>query len=208
MRVRISILLARDTLGRMATLNRIRVEWSGLTALPGVSTFYAPESDSTAVAGLVTFFNAIKFGFPNGLSWNIYGTGDTIDEATGHINGIWTSAGSGTVTSTGGATNYAAGVGMRVRWLSGGIVHNRRVNGSTYLTSLTTLGYGPDGTLDTSMMNQFQTAANALVSATSLRVYSPPWKGSPTNPARAGSSYEVIASVIPDRVTALRSRRY
>jgi hypothetical protein len=191
----------------MPFLQRIRVTWSGQTGLPGVSTFYAPETDTTAIAALVTFFGNIDFGFPSSTSWDVPTTGDLIDEASGDLGGTWVQTGGAIVPGTGGAANYAAGVGMRVRWLTSGIVNKRRLVGSTFLTGLTTLCYGSDGTIDASTISQFRSHVNTLTASSDLRIYSPKFAGTATIPERDGSSSGVVIGVIPDKVTALRSRR-
>lgn len=191
----------------MPMLQRIRVIWTGQTGLPGVSTFYAPDGDTTAVAALVTFFGNIDFGFPSSTSWEVPGTGDFIDEETGALGSTWAQSGSAVVPGTGGAVNYAAGVGCRVRWLTSGIVGGRRLVGSTFLTGMAVLSYGSDGTIDTSTLTQFRAHVNTLVGSSALRIWSPPRAATLTRPARIGSSSEVVSGTVPDKVTSLRSRR-
>jgi hypothetical protein len=194
----------------VATLQRIRVLISGLVGGPGVATFYAPDGDTTAVAALSAFYLGIKDLHAQNTSFQVNGAGDTIDELTGHINGVWTQSGGSTQTSASGSVSYAAGVGLRVRWLTGGIVHNRRVNGATFLVPMNSASYATDGTIIPATVTTIATQVSLLVANASLRIWSPPHTNSgPTDPipTRLGSSYEVIAGLVVDRVSSLRSRR-
>lgn len=96
---------------------------------------------------------------------------------------------------------------MRVKWFTGGIVHGRMVQGSTFIVPLMTTAYETDGTLTSAVTSNASTAANTLISATDTVIWSRPFPGSTGNPARAGSSHAVIAATIPDKVSWLRTRR-
>ena len=194
----------------MALICKIPVVWNGQQGLPGVSIFYCDAAVSTAVAALVTFFNAIKTSFPNALSWVVPGAGDVIETDHGALAGTWTMSGSGTVTGTGGAVAYAAGTGARLKFLTNGIVHGRRVRGSVFLTGMSSSLYDTNGTIANGTIGAFQTAGGGLVSDGSFRVYRREYKfdeAHPDIPARLGSAYAYTACVGPDQVTSLRSRR-
>lgn len=192
----------------VANLQEIRVTITGLDGGPGVAVFYAPDLDTTAVAALVTFFSSVKNLHPGGVSWTVPGTGDLINEANGDLVGTWTQAGSGTQTSTSAVAAYAAGVGACIQWQTSGIVHKRRVRGKTFLVPLLAANYENNGTILAAAVTTMQNAANALVAASNLQIWSRPFDGTPTNPARSGAGYEVTAGVVLDRVARLRSRQY
>lgn len=194
----------------MANLQRIRVAISGLVGGPGVATFYAQEADTTAVAALSTFYSSVKSLHAQNTSFQIPGTGDVINEANGHIVGVWTQSGGSTQTSASGANPYGAGVGMRIRWFTAGIVHNRRVTGTTFLVPLNGASLDTDGTILDSTVTTVSTAAGTLVSGSALRIWSPPVtaeQATPTVPQRDGSSYEVQGHQVPQMVSWLRSRK-
>lgn len=185
----------------MATLNRIRVEWSGLTGLPGISTFYVGSADSD-ISELVTFFTAIRGLFPSGLSWTIPSDGDQIDDATGALTGTWIGTGGGTVTANAPGLNYAAGVGARVRWLTPAVVGGRRLRGATFLTHLASTNYDAQGTILSAALTTIQTAATALATSGSpFMVWHRPVNGV------GGSSVAMNAAIVPDRVAWLRTRK-
>jgi hypothetical protein len=194
----------------MTTIQEIRVPIAGLDGGPGVAVFYAPSGDTTAVAALVTFYNAIKNFHPGGVAWTVPSSGDTINDANGELVGTWTQSGGATVTSTSAAGAYAAGVGARVLWQTSGIVHKRRVRGSTFLVPLLGANYQNNGTILDATVTSLQNAVNTLVGSSSLQIWSRPHKETPpnpNNPDRDGASYEVTAGVVSDLVTTLRSRR-
>lgn len=186
----------------MANIERMRVTWTGAPVTgDGLSTFYF-KSGTTAPAAIKTFFTAVAPYVASGVSWEIPTSGDVIDETTGGLTGVWAAAGGGTVASSGNA-EHAQGVGARLKWLTGGIVAGRRVVGSTFIVPVHRLMYDTDGTLAAGMVTAMFAAGSALVTATTpnLVIWSRP------TPSRSGSSHPIVASVFPDKVSWLRSRR-
>lgn len=183
-------------------MERIRVEWNGLTGLPGVSTFYADPTVPTAYAAVREFFLDIRDFFPSTLTWSFPANGDLIEDTTGALAGTWSTTSGAPVTGAGPSTVHAAGVGCRVRWQTAGVSDsNRRITGSTFLTALVSAYFDADGTINSTALATIQTAADTLVGDASLRIWSRPTGGS------GGGSYLVTAATVPDRVTSLRSRR-
>ena len=191
----------------MANIERVVVTWTGNVTGDGISVFYVAAGTTTAPAALSAFFGTLAGWMPTGMSWTIPSTGEIIDDATGTLTGVWAHAGGSTVNSSGGTQNRAQGVGMRIKWFTGGIVHGRMVQGSTFVVPLMTSAYESDGTLTSAVTGNASTAANTLISATDTVIWSRPFAGSGTNPARAGSSHTVIAATVPDKVSWLRTRR-
>lgn len=185
----------------MATIRRCYVDWNGLTALPGLSVFYAKTAvDPTGDLG--TFFNAIKGYFPTALTWTVRNGGDELDDATGTLTGAWTGAGTTGITGTGGAVAYAAGVGAYVNWATGAVVAGRRVTGRTFLTHMIAGGYDSSGTILAGALTAFQNAANALVASNKMVVWHRPSPGGSN-----GSQHPYLSAAVPDVVTSVRSRR-
>lgn len=185
----------------MATLNRYRVVWTGGPGGTGLSTFFSEPAAATALADIRAFFNAIASLWPGAITWTFPNSGDQIESATGKLTGGWTQAAAAPVTGGNGASSYASGVGSRVVWETNTILDGRRLKGSTFLTSMATIAYQSDGTLDPGVIATVGGAAATLVATNSLVVWSRP---------RAGlSGYGSVEGYsIPDRVTSLRSRRY
>lgn len=187
----------------MANIAKIPVVWDGLPGLPGVGVYYAAAADAVAaVAALNTFFNAIKGNHPTGLTWQTPASGDTIDEADGHLVGSWSGAAGSTVAANGGPGVYAAGAGMRVKWNSNGIAAHRRIIGSTFLVPLLGSLYDTNGTIAAGTVTTTQTAANTLVATNLLKIWHRPPPGGVT-----GLAHLILSANVPDKVATLRSRR-
>ena len=187
----------------MAVIMRVPVVWSGVTGLPGVSVFHGVGTSTAVVTDLLSFFDAIKAFIPSGTQIQVPSSGDSIEDATGALAGSWSLGGGGTVSGTGSGA-WAAGVGVAVTWRTGGIRNGRRVRGRTFLAPLISSSFDTSGTMDSTELNAIQAAADALVGGDELVVWSRPT----TSGGSDGTSNLVTAATVPDRVTALRSRRY
>lgn len=188
----------------MASILRVPVVWSGLSFLPGVSVFYWDGGVLSDISGITDFFDGIKARFPSGLTWTIPGAGDSIDDATGAIDGFWTASGGGAVAATGTpGARYAAGAGARVRWRTDGLRNGRRVVGTTFLVPLISDQYDASGTIDDPALASIQSEANTLAALGAMLIWSKPSPG-----GSDGASHTVVSATVPDRATSLRSRRY
>lgn len=190
----------------MPTLSRVRVGWTGVPVVGGgVSTFYSSNSDPSAFnTALRAFFVTVGAHLATGVVITFEAAGDTIDEATGEINGSWSMTVPNNVVASGSA-NWAAGVGARVVWATAGITRGRRVKGSTYLVPIGANLYDGTGSISAGALTDMQSAANTLRAADSgsMRIYTRP------NAAlgSSGAAHAVTGSTVPDAVTWLRSRR-
>lgn len=187
----------------MSTLQRVRVTWAGTGVVgPSVSTFYFTNDSTTAPADLVTFLSATPFQMPTGLTATVPSSGDTIDDTTGEINGVWSITGGANV-GMGGSGDFAQGVGARLVWNTAGIVAGRRVRGSTFFVPLVGSTYSTGGLLDSSYVSDATAAATTFLSSASstLVIFSRP------SGTRAGSSHTVTSGTMPNAVSWLRSRR-
>lgn len=185
----------------MATIRRCYITWNGLTGLPGLSVFYAP-SGVDPTGDLATFFSTIKANFPTGLTWQIPNGGDELDDTNGVLTGGWAGTPS-TVSATGSATSWAAGVGAYVNWNTTAVVNGRRVRGRTFLCPLVASAYDNSGTILAAALSTFQTAATALTAGGKTVIWHRPGSVS----GGPGSSAAINAAVVPDQVTSLRTRR-
>lgn len=187
----------------MGSISRLRVSWTGGGVIGGgVSTFYFAGADGANPGAVRSFFNASPLLFPASVTITVPNNGDVIENTTGDLVGTWTSGGALAPVSGTNTGDFAMGVGMRVRWLTAGIVAGRRVNGSTFLVPIASGIFDTDGTLDGATVTAEKTAADALVAAApALCVWSRP------TPSRAGSSHLVMSTQVPDKVSWLRSRR-
>lgn len=185
----------------MSELRRVPVQWQTGAGGLGVSVFYSIAADD-ATASLGTFFNAIKASFPAAVSWSIPSSGDKIEHTTGALTGSWSGGTAATITATGSGT-YAAGTGGYVRWYTNTIRAGRKFYGRTYLLPILSAAYDNDGTITSSNLTTWQTAANALVTAAKCVVW-----GRPSTPGGSDGLFAgFTGAVVPDKVTSLRTRR-
>lgn len=187
----------------MASIVRLRITWSGTPVVGGgLTVLHFAAGSTTGPGAALSFFDGIKGLIPSGVTITIPNAGDTIDELTGEIDGVWTASGGGTVNSAGGANPYAQGVGARVVWVTDGITRGRRVRGSTFVVPLITGSYDTDGTLSGTAVGALGTVAGNLASVAAFGVYTRPQSGTSN-----GAFHDVLTSITPDRVSWLRSRR-
>lgn len=192
------------------TLYRHRVNWTGLPGMPALSTFYTATAPTDAdTVAIRDFFVAVGDRIASGVTIQVENSGATIDEATGALTGGWGPTTAVLPVTTTGGVNYAAPAGAVVQWVTAGVVHNRIVKGATFLVPLSSTVYDTAGTIGTGGLDDIRAAAAAFVVAmgTDLRVWSRPFTGSPTVPARSGSQHAVVSSLVPDKTVVLRSRR-
>lgn len=186
----------------MADLRRYRVTWSGLTNLPGVSTFYSADPDDLSV-GLAAFFSSISSHFPNSIHWDMPTTGDKIDVATGHLTGTWTGGTLINQGGSGGSTAFAAGTGARILWGTSLIVGTHRLKGRTFLCPLLSSEYATNGSILAATITALTTNAGTLAATGKMVIWHRPPKG-----ASSGVASTVTSGVCDSRVTSLYSRRH
>lgn len=188
----------------MSQMQRLRVTWSGPGVTgPGLSTFYTSTAGPLGIANAVkTFLQSQQLAFPTNVTITVPSGGDLIEDTTGALAGTWNEPGTGGSFTGTGTGDYPQGVGMQIRWRTGGIVAGRRVVGSTFFVPIMSAIFDADGTLDNATVTSLTNAGTALIAAhPDLRIFSRP-KG-----PRIGSSHAVLTAVVPDRVSWLRSRR-
>jgi len=186
----------------MTTLRRVRVTWTGLTGLPGISTFYTLGTDDVTT-NLATFFSSISNRFSASLTWSCPSTGDTIEDSTGALNGAWVGGTAFSQTGSGGTSAYAAGTGAMIFWGTGTIVGRRRLKGRTFLAPINSAEYSSSGTISAAALTTLSAASATLVGTGKLRVWHRPPKGGST-----GSNGLVTGATVPSFVTSLKSRRF
>jgi hypothetical protein len=159
-------------------------------------------------------FETIAVGLPTDLVITFPEEGDVIVDSTGLLAGAWAGGTEAEVNGADGA-GYAAPVGALFTWTSDGLPYGYRVKGKTYMVPLGGGSYENDGTINDANLGVLRPAGTALVTAQdgNFKVWNRPREEReateelPALAARAGSSWDVIASSVRDKACILRSRR-
>lgn len=192
-------------------LHRVVLNWAGPQVKGTAVTvlhFDGSEEPAPPSAGAIGgVFGPFMGQFPTGLSLTIPGSGDTILDTTGALDGTW-STGSSVTTNGGGVAAAAAGVGACVTWLTGGIVTGasgrpHRLRGRTFLVPLCINAYDSDGTLTSGAFTGLQSLGAAMVALGGLGIWHRPTTPGGSN----GTSYGVTGYRARDHVAFLGSRR-
>jgi hypothetical protein len=188
----------------MAQLVRMRATWSGTVVGPSISTFYALTADKDAlVTAVKALFNGVASKLPAGTAVTVPNTGDSMQEFTGEIDGVWVSTVAGATIAGAGTANYVNGVGARLKWGTGGVVHGHHVTGSTFIVPISADVFEGAGNITPSGISSFQAAATAFAAAGVARIWSRPT----TVGGSDGLSSPIASGSAPDFVSWLRSRR-
>jgi hypothetical protein len=188
----------------VASLNKIACSWQSFPGAPGVSTFYTFGGNlDNDTAALRSFWNSLVAILPIGLTIQVPGVGDVIDDATGLITNSWNASSTPAIVTGTGNASYAGNAGAIVHWLTGGVAGGHRVRGRTFLVPLTNNAFDTQGSIATATLTTIRNAATTLISgmAGDMRVWHRPVGGA------GGSSFAVLSSTVPDLAITLRSRR-
>jgi hypothetical protein len=199
----------------MATIQRVRAEWSGFVGAPGVSTFYTVGA-AAFLPALHAFYAALSSILAPPVVISIDDFGDELEDTTGVITGSWTSDPVAAIVSTqSGVATYSAATGAVVEWLTQLPLLGRRRLGKTFIVPLGASAYDDNGSLSDGALTVLRPAAAQLVTASEsvFMVWSRPFKGKPATatkperPAHDGRATAVTGSRVPDMAAVLRSRR-
>lgn len=191
-------------------LHRVVVSWSGAGIVgTAVSVLHFDGSEEAAppIANIYTAFNNARTLFPAGIAIQVPNSGESIEDTTGALDGLWTAPAQNVIGGSNIAAS-AAGVGVCVGWTTGGIVTGpsgrpRKLRGRTFLVPLHKDTYDTDGTLSTGWLDIARTWANAMQAAGPLAV----WHRPTTPGGTDGNSYAVLSNRVKDKVAYLSSRR-
>ncbi|HZX41172.1 MAG TPA: hypothetical protein VFE93_04985 [Myxococcaceae bacterium] len=184
------------------TIFKVQCVWTGFIGAPGYTTLYFGNAGPPPVAAIRQWFFAQVTALANVVTIQVPAAGDSVDEATGVINGAWTAATSAAVTGTGG-TAYSAPSGYIVNHTTPVIVNGRRVRGRSFMVPAASAAYDTTGTITTGVLANIQAANAAFLTAVSgtFVVWHRPVGGA------GGVAAGVTAISTPDKACVLRSRR-
>lgn len=190
----------------MTTIDRLRVEISTPRGGTGSTSFYSVPGGGHQ-ADVVTMLTTIKDVWAGGTTVHIPNTGEQLNDTNGNVVGAWTFGVDTTLTSA-NSSDYAAGVGVRLRWTTNGIRNNRHVIGTTFIVPVSVAAYDSDGTLDNAFVAVLQGVADDFLDdmADDLLIWSRPHVFG-TAGTVDGIAHPVTGFQVPDKVAWLRSRK-
>jgi hypothetical protein len=193
----------------MTSLHRVVLAWSGAPIVGAAVTvlhFDGSNQSAPPVAAIKTAFQGAVSLFNGNVTITVPNSGDTIDDRTGALTGVWSGTGGGSVTGN-NAGMPMAGVGACIGWTTGGIVTGlhgpRKLRGRTFIVPLSNTVVDADGTLTSGALTQLQTLANALQASGPLAIWHRPTSLAAAN----GNSYGVLSNRVRDKLAFLSSRR-
>lgn len=169
----------------------------------GLSTYYFQDGQAAShLDELHALWTSFAGSMPSAVTIRIPGSGETLNAATGAIDGVWTGTAPALITGAASGT-YAAGVGMRVRWFTGVLAGDRYLTGATFVVPLATGAYQSDGSILDTVVSANQTAVNTFVTgvAPDYLIWHRPVGGS------GGGADSVVSGQVVDRTSWLTSRR-
>lgn len=181
----------------------MRCTWTGFLGAPGYTTLYFDGSASPPpTANIRIWFFQMNSLFPNVVTIQVPGTGDTLDDATGLITGSWSTATPAAVTGV-VAGVYAAPTGFIANHNTNGVIAGRRLRGRSFLVPAAGTAYDTNGTLTATALSAAQGASTTFLAAVTPQfvVWHRPIAHA------GGSTSPVTAIVVPDKACVLRSRR-
>lgn len=200
----------------MASILRVRAQWSGFQGAPGYNLFHfgdfsspgwTPDDSQSAVDRTRTFFNGLAQVLPGPVSVQVLGDVDVLDPTTGELQEVHAVTQPALVQGSVGSTvSFASPVGAVVGWRTNQVRNGRRMRGRTFLVPLSSTSFETNGTLLGNAITIINTAATALRTSTGtthIGVY-----GRPSAPgATDGIWAQASANTCPDMGAVLRSRR-
>lgn len=200
------------------SLIRVQTVWSGVAGAPYYTNLYCIGPLSTGNGTVLhSAWNALLVSIATQLAAPMVATIDPelleFDETTGNV----TSAGTD-VTSTINFGNtqdqLPHSTQALIQWTTGGLVHNRRVKGRTFIPGVTEQANSATGIPLPLIDTPLETAVATFLSTMSgrLRIWSRPFvqldpAKAASNPSRPGSAHAVTSGAVAPYWAILRSRR-
>jgi len=187
----------------MATIRRVRTEFTGVAGSPWVSNMYftwvnGTEQDHVDAVGV--FWAAVDARIDNSVTWATESDVAVIDDTTGNITSMETTT---PATGAGGGTSDPLPYQTQAlcHWLTNSFLSGRQIRGKTFIPGLCEDDNTSTGLLVSTTQTIIQDAADALIAASSspgpLRVFT-----------RVNNTSVVVETAsVPTKWALLRSRR-
>jgi hypothetical protein len=195
-------------------LGQVRVTWSGFSGSPGVSTFYIPAVNSTALTALRTMLSTQMGALPGNITLTFPSEGDIIQASTGALVSGWSVATPPTPLTGAGTGALASAQGFQIKWLTGEVADGHALKGRTFIVPTCAGVWGTDGMMTSAQHTTSFNGANALATSATpwfvwhRPVYAKTPAGTPRGaPLRVGSAAPITGCTVPSKAVVLTSRR-
>lgn len=158
----------------MTNIYVAKVDWHGTYGHEGISRFAFVDSAGGVptnvqrdgvLTAINTMINTNAGGIPADVSWVMDTIVESYDGVLGTITGELPAAGAISPESGTNGSAYANGVGLTIKWKTGGMFNGRRIQGRTFIVPMAGQQFQTDGSLDAGVAASWQTAANAYIAA-------------------------------------------
>ena len=195
------------------SLVRVQTVWTGVGGSPYYTNLYCvgplgTNNGNDMADHWRTFLASLSGTLRSGLLAQIDPELLEFDETTGIVTGAGSTIQTQVIFSGTGDALPPSNQ-LLVRWVTNGIVHNRRVRGRTFLPGGLEAHNGATGVPNSIVGTPVQSGLTAFLTSMNqrLRIWAQPFEGTPENPARPGSAHEVESFTIAPYWAILRSRR-
>lgn len=184
---------------------QVRFILSGLPSGLGYTTFrwdgeLNATDASTAAANARTLLNAFVAAIPSGSTYTSDSSATTHQDTGVLISDVPLTTVPGPITNT-GAGSYAGGAGFSITWQTAAVVVGKRVRGRTYIAPVVASIYDTGGTLATTQLNAYRTAATTFANSIPRPVV---WS---RRPGGIFAVSQMSGATIADKVALIKSRR-
>lgn len=193
----------------MSNVREILTQWGGSSGGVHYSVMFFDSLGAIATqrTALQTFWTSVKAQVSPHWGYTILTTGRDLDETDGSLVAAWAEASAKTGVGTGGTEQVADATQALIRWNTNVILNGRFLKGRTYVPGLQNAAL-TNGNLGVAPKAALQAAANSLIAAGGLMVWSRPVKDPVTHSViRPGSGHFAVSATIWDELAILRKRR-
>lgn len=179
---------------------------------PGIATMYwrpgtggGSTADATDCAARVrAFWQGIIAQLATGVTAQVSGTCEAIEDTTGAITGAFSGTTPAVVTGSGGGTSVATVAAALLQARTSSVVNGRFLRGRTFLSYFSDATMAAGGGLSTGSQTAVNTAANAMLTGGSTLSFPVVWHRPGLG---VGTSLPVTSYTTWAQFAALRSRR-
>ena len=192
---------------------KFTTRWDGWTGAPGYSNFYvwgSPDGAQidAAAAAIRTFFFAVRGALPSIVTLTCVPTVQIFSEGDGSLADQVNITTTPAAVAGSGSGNFSAASGICVSWRTAQSTGRRLLLGRTFLVPCAAVaGFGPDGTVDTTMLSTVITAANTYVNRVPQGTNGRPVVWHRPKNGSGGLMANVTSATVTDKTAVLRSRR-